>query len=64
MTRETYDRATAALDKSLKLKALKQKIKSEVPELEFDVQLKDISQQIFDALDYEIKKHEQCFEDL
>lgn len=62
MTRDAYDRATAALDKSLKLKALKQKIKSEVPELEFDAQLKDISQQIFDALDYEIRKHEQLFE--
>lgn len=64
MTRDTYDMATVALDKSLKLKALKEKIKREVPELGFDPQLKDISQQIFDALDYEIRKHEQCFEDL
>jgi hypothetical protein len=56
--------ATVALDKSLKLKALKQKIEREVPELGFDPQLKDIQQQIFDALDYEIRRHEQQFEDL
>jgi hypothetical protein len=64
MTREAYDMATIALDKSLKLKALKQKIEREVPELGFDPQLKDIQQQIFDALDYEIRRHEQQFEDL
>jgi len=64
MTREAYDMATITLDKVLKLKALKEKIKREIPELEYDAQLKEYGEYIFNYLNAEITGYERHFKDL
>jgi hypothetical protein len=41
MTRDTYDKATVALDKTLQLQAVRDKIKRELPELMHDKRLRE-----------------------
>lgn len=64
MTRDTYTKATVALDKSHKLQALREKIKREFPEFEYDAQMKEIGEQIFSLLDAKITGYETQFSEL
>lgn len=64
MTHDTYTKATVALDKSLKLKAMREKIKREFPEFEYDAQMKEIGDQIFSLVDAKISGYETQFNDL
>lgn len=41
MTRDIYDKATVALDKTLQLQAVRDKIKRELPELMTDKRLRE-----------------------
>lgn len=41
MTRDTYDKATVALDKTLALQGIRDKIKREVPEMMTNPQLRE-----------------------
>ena len=41
MTRDTYDKATVALDKTLALQGIRDKIKQELPELLTNKQLRE-----------------------
>jgi hypothetical protein len=56
MTRDTYDKATVALDKTHKLQGIRDKIKRELPELEHDKQLKEwLSNDLFFLIESKIK---------
>jgi hypothetical protein len=62
MTRETYDKATVALDKTYKLQAIRDKIKRELPELEHDKQLKEwLSDDLFKLIESKIKASSDLF---
>jgi hypothetical protein len=55
MTRDTYDKATVALDRFNKLVAVRDKIKREFPEFEYDQEAKEIGNAIFVLLEARIK---------
>jgi hypothetical protein len=55
MTRDTYDKATVALDKTLNLQAVRDKIKRELPELMTDKRLKEwIGDDLFKMIELRI----------
>ncbi len=55
MTRDTYDRATVALDKTLAIQAVRDKIKRELPELLTDKRLKEwIGDDLFKMIELRI----------
>lgn len=55
MTRDTYDKATKALDRTLKLQSIRNKIKQAVPEFEYDAEAKAIGKEILELLEEKIK---------
>jgi hypothetical protein len=56
MTRDTYDKATIALDKTLALQGIRDKIKRELPELLHNKQLKEwVGDDLFSMLEMRIK---------
>lgn len=65
MTRDTYDKATVALDRTLALKGIRDKIKRELPELEHDKRLKEwVGDHIFEMLELRILTSQSEFEKL
>jgi hypothetical protein len=64
MTRDAYDKATVALDMFNKLTGIRDKIKREIPELEYDKQLKEASKPMFEALELKIKEQADKFGNL
>lgn len=62
MTRDTYDKATVALDKTLKLQGIRDKIKREIPELLYDKSLKEaIGDGIYVLIESKIKENADEF---
>jgi hypothetical protein len=61
MTRDTYDKATVALDRYNKLVAVSDKIRREFPEFEYDKEAKEIGDAIFALLEARIKTAEDEF---
>lgn len=61
MTRDTYDKATVALDKTLKLQGIRDKVKRELPELEYDPQLKELAKEVFEVIETHIRLHADEF---
>jgi hypothetical protein len=55
MDRNTYDKATVALDRFNKIAAIRDKIKREFPEFEYDKEAKEIGNEIFVLLEKHIK---------
>lgn len=64
MTRDAYDKATVALTRVEKLKAIKEKLKREFPEFEYDSESKEIGTSIFRVLDSRITQEQNDFNDL
>lgn len=64
MNRDTYNNATVALDRVLKFQAIKDKIKREFPEFEYDKQSKIVGDKIFAVLDKEIEEEQKYFDEL
>jgi hypothetical protein len=56
MTRDNYDKATVSLDRFNKLTAIRDKIKREFPEFEYDSQAKEIGKAIFELIESKIKE--------
>jgi len=61
MTRDTYDKATVALDMTLKFQGVRDKIKRELPELEYDPQLKELAKEIFAVIEDKVRYHADQF---
>lgn len=55
MTRDIYDKATISLDRFNKLVAIRDKIKKEFPEFEYDKEAKELSKDIFEVIEAKIK---------
>jgi hypothetical protein len=64
MTRDNYDKATVSLDLINKLKAMKEKLKREFPEFEYDNQAKEIGKMIFGMIDDKIAYEQKHFDSL
>lgn len=64
MTRDNFDKAAVALDKIAKLKAMREKIKHEFPEFEYDKQAKEVGDAIFNMIDASITVAEKQFKEL
>jgi hypothetical protein len=64
MTRDSYDKATVALDRINKLKAIKDRIKREFPEFEYDMEAKEIGNAIFKVLEARIMHEQKDFDQL
>jgi hypothetical protein len=65
MTRDVYDKATVALDKTLILQRIRDKIKQEVPELIHDKRLKEwIGDDLFIMIEAEIASSAKEFGEL
>jgi hypothetical protein len=65
MTRDIYDKATVALDKTLMLQRIRDKIKQECPELIHDKRLKEwIGDDLFIMIEAEIASSAKEFGEL
>ena len=64
MKRETFDKAYVCLDQIAKLKQIKEKIKQQFPEFEYDKLSKEIGDDIFDVLNHKIELANKRFDEL
>jgi hypothetical protein len=64
MTKEAFEKAYIITDRIAKLKAIKEKIKREFPEFEYDTISKEIGNSIFEVLDSRIKDQQKEFDSL
>lgn len=56
MTRDAYDKATVSLDRFNKLVAIREKIKREFPEFEYDKEAKEIAKGIYELIEAKVKE--------
>jgi hypothetical protein len=64
MTKDAFEKAYVITDRIAKLKAIKDKIKREFPEFEYDTASKEIGEALYAVLDAKINWEQSKFDSL